>query len=71
MSTIMGGNVGIKVNEHTRPYFPTYNGLRQGNALSPLLFDLAANALAILLNNARDIELIKGALLNSLKMVST
>lgn len=59
MSTIRGGNVGTKVNDHIGPYFPTHMGLKQGDALYPLMFDLAADALSILMSNARKYGLIK------------
>ena len=53
MDTIRGGKVCVKVNENLGKYFPTHKGLRQGDSLSPLNFDLAADALAIMLDNAR------------------
>ena len=50
----------VKVNENLGKYFPTHKGLRQGDSLSPLNFDLAADALAIMLDNARKNGLVKG-----------
>jgi hypothetical protein len=47
METMRGGHVGVKVNDEIGPYFRTFKGLRQGDAMSPLLFDLATDALAI------------------------
>jgi hypothetical protein len=44
--TVRGGSMGIKVNEDIGHYFHTKKGLRQGNSLSPLLFNLVANMLA-------------------------
>ena len=37
-------------------------GLRQGDAMSPLLFDLVADALPIIINNALDHDVVKGVL---------
>jgi len=62
METMRGGNVGVRVNDEIGPYFKTFKGLRQGDAMSPLLFDIAADALAILMNNALKHDLVKGVL---------
>ena len=52
----------MKVNEHLGKKIHTHKGLRQGGSLSPLNFDLAADALAIMLDNARKNGLVKGVL---------
>ena len=62
METMRGGHVGVRVNDEIGPYFKTFKGLRQGDAMSPLLFDIAADALAILMNNALKHDLVKGVL---------
>jgi hypothetical protein len=48
------GSVGIKVNDYTCHYFHTQKGLRQGDPLSPILFDLIANMLALLIQRAKE-----------------
>ena len=40
-----GGNVWIRVNGKISTYFKTHKGLRQGDFLSAMLFDLAIDAL--------------------------
>lgn len=60
MSIMRGGKVSVRVNDFFGPYFKTHTGLRQGDPMSPLLFDLAADALAILLKNANKNQLVKG-----------
>ena len=62
METMRGGHVGIKVNDEIGPYFKTFKGLRQGDAMSPLLFDIAADALAFIMSNALKHDLVKGVL---------
>lgn len=60
MKIISGGRVAVKVNGEIGPYFKTYQGLRQGDPLSPLLFDLAVDVLAILVGRAVDNGLVTG-----------
>jgi hypothetical protein len=46
MKTVRGGKVVIKTNDLISPYFATHKGVRQGDPLSPLLFNLVADGLA-------------------------
>jgi hypothetical protein len=39
---VSGGSVEIKVNDDTGHYFRTKKGLRQGDPLSPMLFNIVA-----------------------------
>lgn len=60
MKSVTGGYVGIKVNDKIGPYFVTHKGLRQGDPLSHLPFDIAVDDLAILIDRAKQHGLIKG-----------
>ena len=51
-SQVQKGSVGIKVNDDIGHYFQTHKGLRQGNFMSPLLFNIVADMLAILIGRA-------------------
>jgi hypothetical protein len=55
-----GGSVGIKVNNDTGHYFQTRKGLRQGDPLSPILFNLVGDMLAIMIARAKEDGLIGG-----------
>jgi retron-type reverse transcriptase len=55
-----GGGVGININGKPGNYFNTHKGLRQGDPLSPLLFNLMSDALATLLENAKEAGKIRG-----------
>ena len=52
-SFVTGGSVGIKVNDDIGRYFQTRKGLRQGDPLSPMLFNIVADMLALLTNRAK------------------
>jgi hypothetical protein len=51
---VQGGSVGIKVNDDIRHYFQTLKGLRQGDPLSPILFNIVADMLAILIAREKE-----------------
>ena len=48
------GSVGIKVNDDLGRYFQTRKGLRQGDPLSPILFNIVADMLAIMIARAKE-----------------
>ncbi|WVZ54184.1 hypothetical protein U9M48_005022 [Paspalum notatum var. saurae] len=52
-SFVQGENVAINVNGQTGLYFQTRKGLRQGDPLSPILFNIVADMLAVLINRAK------------------
>jgi hypothetical protein len=48
-----GGHVGIKINDQVGPNFQTRKGVRQEDPLSPILFNIVVDMLAILINRAK------------------
>jgi hypothetical protein len=50
---IEGGKVGININGVPGDYFRTFKGLRQGDPLSPLLFNLVSDAFATMSKKAQ------------------
>ena len=57
-----GGSVGIKVNDDIGPYFQTKHGLRQGDPMSPILFNIVADMLALLISRAKAVGQIRGVI---------
>jgi len=57
---VTGGSVGIQVNDNVGNFFQTKKGLRRGDPLSPILFNLVADMLALLVSRAREDNQIKG-----------
>jgi hypothetical protein len=53
-SFVEGGSVGIKVNDGIGHYFQTLKGLRQGDPLSPMLFNIVVDMLAVLIARAKE-----------------
>ena len=45
--SVSNGKVAIMVNDKIGPYFPTKEGLRQGDPFSPILFNITLNVLAV------------------------
>lgn len=59
---VQGGNVGIKVNDQLSSYFQTKKGLQQGDPLSPILFNIVVDMLAIIVARAKEDAQVKGAM---------
>ena len=53
-SFVQGGNVGIKVNGQMGHYFQTRKDLRQGDPMSPMLFNMVVDMLAIIIARAKE-----------------
>ena len=62
------GSVGIKVNDDIGHYFQTHKGLRQGDPMSPILFNIVVDMLAILIGRAKEAGQV-GGLVPHLEMV--
>jgi len=58
------GSVGVKVNEEIGQNFQTRKGLRQGDPLLPVLFNLVAHMLAILVSGAKNCGQFRGLVPN-------
>ena len=48
------GSVGIKVNDDIGHYFQTHKSMRQGDPMSPVLFNIIVDMLTILIGRAND-----------------
>ena len=57
---LSGGSVAIKVNDDVGHYFQTNQGLRQGDSLSPILFNIVVYMLTIMIERAKSDGQIEG-----------
>jgi len=62
LRAVQGGKVAVNLNGELGNYFRSFKGLRQGDHLSPLLFNLIADALSELLTTAKEKGLLTGLL---------
>jgi hypothetical protein len=62
MQLVIGGQTAISINGVVGPYFRNKRGVRQGDPLSPMLFDLVVDALALVLRKANGASHIKGVI---------
>jgi hypothetical protein len=60
LKTMKGSKVAIRTNDVVGPYFKTHKGVCQGDPFSPLLFNVAVDGLACLIQKAKDEGIIKG-----------
>jgi hypothetical protein len=56
--------VGIRVNDDIGHYFQTKKGLQQGDPLSPILFNIVADMLAIIIQRAKEDDQVDGLILH-------
>jgi hypothetical protein len=54
------GSVAVKVNENLGHYFQTRKGVRQGDPLSPILFNIVVDMLAVIISRAKEAGQIHG-----------
>jgi hypothetical protein len=64
MKTVTSGKVGINVNGEIGSCFSTHQGLRQGGPISPLLFDMVVDILAVFITRAHSEGLLTGLATN-------
>ena len=60
MAAVTGVKVAINLNGKIGNYFRSFKGLRQGDPLSPLLFNIVGDALSEMLNLAKKNGVITG-----------
>jgi hypothetical protein len=62
MNLVKGGSISIRINEENSTYFKLGKGLRQGDPLSPLLFNLVIDVFSKMLGKAGNKGYITGLL---------
>jgi retron-type reverse transcriptase len=60
MDILQSSQTSILINDEQTPYFKCKRGLRQGDLLSPLLFNLAVHSLDKILNKAKHESYLQG-----------
>ena len=59
-SFVSGGSVAVNVNDEVGPYFQTWKGLRQGDPLSSILFNIVADMLTLFIKMATEADQVSG-----------
>jgi hypothetical protein len=58
----LGGSVAIKINDDVDKYFQTKKELRQGDPLSPMLFNIVDDMLVVMIERAKSDGQIEGVI---------
>jgi hypothetical protein len=58
-SVVTSGTLSVQANGSVGRYFKSGKGVRQGDPLSPLMFNLAADSLAKMIHKAQENNLIR------------
>jgi hypothetical protein len=62
LSLVKGGSISIRLNDETSSYFKPGKGLREGDPLSPLLFNLVVDVFTRMLSKVANKGYITGLL---------
>lgn len=54
VSYVQAGSIGIQVNDDIGHYFQTQKGLRERDPMSPILFNVVVDMLAVLIGRAKE-----------------
>jgi hypothetical protein len=54
MQLLSRGQTSVNVNGEVGPYFRNARGIRQGDPLSPILFDFLVDSLAAIIDRAKE-----------------
>jgi hypothetical protein len=57
-----GENINIKVNDQLGSYFQTKKGIRQGDPMSPILFNIVVDMLTVLIARAKEAGQVEGVI---------
>jgi hypothetical protein len=57
---VTGGTVSVKVNNSLGPYIKSHKGVRQGDPLSPILFNFVVDGLSRMIHKAQSNDLFCG-----------
>lgn len=57
---VTGGTVSVKLNDMIGPYIKSFKGVRQGDPLSPILFNFVADGLTRMILKAQSNNLFCG-----------
>ena len=57
---VSGGTVSVKLNDSVGPYIKSFKGVRQGDPLSPILFNFVADCLTRMVIRAQENNIFSG-----------
>jgi hypothetical protein len=70
LKVLHNGTVAVKINGTVGPYFQSYKEVKQGDPLSPLLFNIAADCLTRTMVKAQQNNLITSLFSDKIKIMA-